>query len=147
MTTKQGRSSIKGSVDSASTEDQNIGLVRRGYDAFASGNMTILIELFQADATWCVPAMGIFAGNYAGRDAILEFFAQTQKEADGTFRAIPGIIAATGDRVFVQQQMSGKRQGRVLDTSAVVVFTIANGRVREVNEYYADYPASAAFWG
>jgi ketosteroid isomerase-like protein len=146
MATKQETSTVRGSVDSTSVQDRNIASVRRGYDAFAAGDMATLTELFHPGAAWHVPAMGVFAGNYVGREAILAFFSQTYKEADGTFRAVPGVIAASGDRVFVQQRMTGKRQGRSLDSSAVVVFTLVDGQIREVDEYHGDYAASAAFW-
>ena len=137
MTTTQNETSV---------QENNVAQVRKGYEAFAAGDTATLTELFHPDAVWNVPPAGVITGNYRGRDAIFAFFAQTQQEAKGTFRAVPSAFAATGDQVFVQQQTSGERNGRSLQSGAVLVFTLDGGLVREVREYIDDYPTAEAFW-
>jgi uncharacterized protein len=137
MTTTQSGTSV---------QENNVAQVRKGYEAFGAGDMASLMDLFHPDAVWNVPAAGVITGNYRGRDAIFAFFAQTQQEANGTFRAVPVAFAATGDQVFVQQQTSGERNGRSLRSEAVLVFKLDGGRVREVREYFADPHAAEAFW-
>ena len=133
-------------MTTAQVGQDNIALVRRGYEAFAAGDMAALTELFHADAVWQAAPTGIFSGNYRGRDAIFAFFGRTQQEAAETFRATPVAMAASGERVFVLQENKGERKGRTLDASSVVVFTLVGGRVREVHEYFGDHQAEAAFW-
>ncbi len=137
MTTTQNTSSV---------QENNVAQIRKGYEAFAAGDMASLTESFHPDAVWNISPAGVITGNYRGRDAIFAFFAQTLQETNGTFRVVPGAFAATGDQVFVQQRTSGERNGRSLQSGAVVVFTVDGGRVREVREYIADHPAAEAFW-
>jgi ketosteroid isomerase-like protein len=127
-------------------EQTNTELIRRGFTAFAAGDMATLAELFEANATWHAAPVGILSGSYNDRDAIFSSFAQLQKETAGTFRSNPVAMAASGDKVFVQAVVSGERKGRKLQDDEILVFTIANNRVREVHLYPGNYPASAAFW-
>jgi uncharacterized protein len=124
----------------------NIELVRKGFEAFAAGNMAALGELFDANATWHSIKVGVIGGDYRGRDAIFAMFGQIHQETAGTFRSTPGTMAASGDKVFVQTEVSGERKGRKLKDAEVIVFTLAGGRVREVHLYNQDYPAALAFW-
>lgn len=127
-------------------EQDNIAMTRRGYDAFGAGDMQTLSTLLHPDAKWHVTPMGIIKGEYSGRDELLAYFKQLHDETEGTFRAIPIAMAASGDRVFVQEKVSGRRRGQTLEGSDVLVFTIEGGRVREVQHYAGDYQSAAAFW-
>lgn len=118
----------------------------KGFKAFAAGDMAALGELFDANATWHSARAGILSGDYRGRDAIFAMFAQLHKETAGTFRSTPGAMAASSDKVFVQTEVSGERNGRKLKDAEVVVFTLAGGRVREVHLYNENYPAALEFW-
>ena len=71
------------------SEAQNIAVVRRGYEAFAKGDIETLKTLFSVDATWHSVETGILPGNYRGVQAILEFFGRLTHETDGTARVQP----------------------------------------------------------
>src|ERR1700735_4318115 len=98
------------------TETQNIAVVRRGYEAFAKGDIETLKGLFTADANWHALAAGVLPGNYRGAQAILGFFGQLAHETDGTMRVEPLTMAASGDHVFVfaadHRDAKGKDAGR-----------------------------------
>ena len=127
-------------------EIDNIDRVRKGFQAFAASDTATLGELFDADAAWRSEPTGILAGNYDGRDAIFAMFAQVGQQTAGTFRSIPSTMAASGDKVFVQCEVTGDRKGRKLKAGEVMIFTLAGGRVREVHLYQADPAQIAAFW-
>jgi uncharacterized protein len=127
-------------------EQDNIALTRRGFEAFGAGDMQTLTTLIHPDANWHGPPVGIIRGEYSGRDQLLAYFKQLHEETDGTFRAIPIAMAASGNRVFVQETVSGQRRGESLESSDVLVFTIEDGKVRDVRVYTGDYPAEAKFW-
>jgi ketosteroid isomerase-like protein len=120
--------------------------VKKGFEAFAASNMATLGELFDAGARWSSEPTGILAGNYEGRDAIFAMFAQIGEETAGTFRSIPSTMAASGDKVFVQCDVTGDRKGRKLKAGEVLIFTLAGGRVREVQLYQAEHAQTSAFW-
>ena len=128
------------------TETQNIAIVRRGYEAFAKGDIETLKALFAADANWHALPAGVLPGNYRGAQGILGFFGQLAHETEGTMRVEPVTMAASGDSVFVFQHITGTRKGKALDTQAVLIFTVANGLVTEAKEFPADYPTFSSFW-
>ncbi|MGR4065837.1 MAG: nuclear transport factor 2 family protein [Vulcanimicrobiaceae bacterium] len=127
-------------------EQDNIALVRRGFDAFAAGDMAALGALFDENATWHSEGAGMLKSEYRGRDAIFAMFAQLHQETAGTFKSKPIAMAAAGDKVFVQTSVSGDRRGRSLHAGEVVVFSLAGSRVGEVRLYSDNHQASSAFW-
>jgi uncharacterized protein len=133
-------------MTSTHVELDNIGLVRKGFEAFAASDMATLSELFDANAVWRSEPTGILLGKYDGRDAIFAMFAQVGQETAGTFRSVPKTMAATGDKVFVECNVTGNRQGRALNADEVLVFALKDGRVREVRLYNGDRAQHEAFW-
>lgn len=127
-------------------ESQNIAVIRRGYEAFAKGDIETLKTLFAADAAWHATATGILPGNYRGLQAILEFFGRLAHETQGSLRAEPQTMAASGDHVLVLERDTGKRNGRTLDTRSVLAFKLNKGVVTEVADFPFDHPSVAAFW-
>lgn len=128
------------------TETQNIAVVRRGYEAFAKGDIETLKTLFGPTAIWHSVETGVLPGNYRGAQAILEFFGRLAHETDGTVRAELQTIAASGDHVFALHRNTGKRKGETVDTKSVLVFKLDKGVVTEVAEFRFDHPAEARFW-
>ena len=128
------------------TESQNLAVIRRGYEAFAKGDIGTLHALFSATATWHATATGVLRGDYRGAQAILEFFGQLAHETGGTTRVEPLTMAASGDLVFVLERITGKRKGKTQDTKAVAIFKLDKGVVTEVTEFQSEYPTVAQFW-
>jgi uncharacterized protein len=124
----------------------NVALVKRGYEAFGSGDMTTLMGLYHPDAAFYTVPHDAADGNYRGRDAIFAFLGELFRESEGTFKATPVAMAAAGDRVFVLQELSGKRNARSLQENTVMVFTIDNGLVREMREFITPQSGIEAFW-
>jgi len=130
----------------SSTESQNIAAIRRGYEAFAKGDIGTLKTLFAPSANWNAVGTGVLRGNYRGAQAILEFFGQLAHETEGTMRVEPQTMAASGDLVFVLERITGKRKGKTHETKAVLVFKLADGVVTEVTDFQSDHPTVAQFW-
>ncbi len=73
----------------------NEDLVRKGFDAFARGDVDTLRELFDQDAVWHAPGRNPLAGDHLGVDAILGFFARTMEVTGGTFRLTSTMSSRT----------------------------------------------------
>jgi uncharacterized protein len=127
-------------------EQDNVALVRRGFDAFSAGDMPALTELFAADAAWHGPTTGVLEGDHIGRDNIFKMFGQLGTETSGTFRVSAGAFAASGDRVFVQTMATGQRKGKSLESDEVLVFTLNGGKVTKIRFYLSDFQANVDFW-
>jgi uncharacterized protein len=130
----------------SASEAQNIAVVRRGYEAFAKGDIETLKTLFSPNAHWRQPEVGVLKGNYKGVPAILQFFGQLAQETQGSQHVEVQAIAASGDHVFVWERFTGKRKGQTLDTTEVVIFKLEKGIVAEAINFQSDYPAVAKFW-
>ena len=130
----------------SATETQNIAIVRRGYEAFAKGDIQTLKTLFATNAVWHSIATGILPGNYRGAQAILEFFGRLAQETNGTVRAELQTLAASGDHVFALHRNTGERKGKTVDTKSVLVFKVEKDLLTEVAEFPFDHPASVRFW-
>jgi uncharacterized protein len=127
-------------------ESQNIAVVRRGYEAFAKGDIATLKTLFAQNATWSSVPTGVLPGTYRGAQAILEFFGRLAQETNGTVRAELETIAASGNHVFALHRNKGARKGKTLDEKSVLVFKLEKGVVTEVAEFRYDQPAEDKFW-
>jgi ketosteroid isomerase-like protein len=133
-------------MTTAQVVQDNAALVKRGYDAFAAGDMATLQALYHVDAAFYTVPQKTDDGSHLGRDAIFAFFGTIFNESKGTFKAKPMTIAAVDDRVFVLQEVSGQRNGYSLKDMGVMVFTIDGGLVREMREFVTPESHIKAFW-
>jgi ketosteroid isomerase-like protein len=133
-------------MTTAQVAQDNLALVKRGYDAFGSGDMETLNGLYHPDAAFHSWPHDAAQGNYQGRDAIFGFFAEIFTDTKGTFKATPLTMAAAGDRVFVLQELSGMRKGQSLRENTVMVFKLDGGLVREMREFFTPQSGAQAFW-
>ena len=76
---------------------EDVALVRRGYEAFNTGDMDTLTELFEESAPWHTPGRSSLAGDHKGRDATFAYFGQLGGQTGGTFRAELQHLARDGD--------------------------------------------------
>ena len=125
---------------------RNEAVVRRIFDAFARKEGFALRDVFADDARWVVPGDGTMAGTFSGRDAIFRFLGRLPKETDGTYRSELVDVLASDDRAAAVYRARGQRHGRVLDLEQILLFRIADGRVREVLALPSDPAAFDAFW-
>ena len=127
--------------------DENVATMQRAYNAFNTGDINTLTELFDENAVWHLPGRGRFAGDYQGRDATLAYFGQLAQETGGTFRAkLERLLADDEDRVIGMQRSSGDRGGKHLDVGNCIVFQLKDGRVIDGREHFHDLYAWDEFW-
>jgi ketosteroid isomerase-like protein len=83
------------------------------------------------DIVWRVPGRNAIAGDYRGRDAVLEYFARRRDKARGSFRVI--IRRTLADDEFVLQLAGGRAElgGNVREWETVGVYRVAGGRIAE----------------
>ena len=127
--------------------DQNVAIMQRAYDAFNTGDMNTLTELFDESAVWHLPGRSSMADDYQGRDATLAYFGQLAQKTGGTFRAkLERLTAAGEDRVVGIQRSTAERDGKHLDVADCIVFQLKDGRVTDGREHFEDLYAWDEFW-
>jgi uncharacterized protein len=127
--------------------DENVAVMQRAYDAFNTGDMNTLVEVFDESTVWHLPGRSSMAADYEGRDATLGYFGQLAQETGGTFRAELAHLTADGDdRVVGIQRSTADRDGKHLDVADCIVFTLKDGRVVDGREHFEDLYAWDEFW-
>jgi ketosteroid isomerase-like protein len=126
-------------------EHPNTGLVRRGYEAFAKGDVATATELFSKDIVWHVPGSGPLCGDHVGRDAVFAVFGK-MAELSGDFRAEVHDILANDEHAVALTRSVGSRQGKQLNMPNVDVWHIREGKFTEFWSFAMDQRAEDEFW-
>ena len=127
--------------------DENVAIMQRAYDAFNTGDINTLTEIFDESAVWHLPGRSSMADDYKGRDATLGYFGLLGERTGGTFRAELERLTADGDdRVVGIQRSTAERDGNHLDVADCIVFTLKDGRVTDGREHFEDLYAWDEFW-
>ena len=119
--------------------DNNLDIVRQGYDAFGRGDISALLDLFDAGIQWVTPGPPELAtsGRRTGRQEVAGFFAAVNQAFD-IQRFEPREFVVQGDSVVVLgSETAGVRStGRVIDLDWVHVFKLRNGKVVAFQEFF-----------
>ena len=126
---------------------ENVATMRRAYEAFNTGDIETLTELFDETAVWHLPGRSSMATDYQGRDATLAYFGRIGQETGGTFRAeLEDLTADDDDRVVGIHRSTGERNGKHLDVGDSIVFKLKDGRIVDGREHFHDLYAWDEFW-
>ena len=123
----------------------NEELVRRAFDAFASGDVEALGELMEPDSVWHAPGRNPLAGDHRGVEAILGYFARTMELTGGTFRTELHDVVVNDEHAVSLFVARGQREGRTLDVRNVLVTHVRNGKLGETWLFPGDQYASDEF--
>jgi ketosteroid isomerase-like protein len=124
----------------------NEDLVRRGFAAFGTGDMTTLAELLADDIVWHVGGRSSITGDYKGKPEVFGFFAKLGAGTGGTFHLEVHDVLANDEHVVGLVNVSGQREGRTLNDNGVQVFHVNGGKVTETWFHPNDPYASDEFW-
>jgi uncharacterized protein len=125
---------------------RNAELLRSGYNAFATGNMVALHELFHPDVVWHAQRLGILGGDHAGWPAVLKFFAESMELTRGTFGIEVLDVLANDQSAAAVVRSTGRRGEANLDDRQVHLFRLEDERVVEVWQFVGDGAVASAFW-
>ena len=125
------------------SEQQNIEIVQRGYDAFGSGDIEALMTLFDRDIEWDTPGPVEIptSGKRRGLEQVRGFF-QTLNETFEIQRFEPKTFLSQGDLVVVlgEETVRVRATGKAIVSPWVHAFTLVDGKVRRFQEYIDTAP-------
>jgi ketosteroid isomerase-like protein len=120
------------------TED-NLDVIRRGYEAFGRGDINALLESFDEQIQWVTPGPPELAtsGKRTGRQEVAEFFGAVNQAFD-IQRFEPEEFIAQSDRIVVlgSETARVKTTGKVIELDWVHVFKMRNGKVVAFQEFF-----------
>lgn len=128
------------------TVEQNLANTRRGYEAFANGDLQSLNELFADDIVWHVTGAGRLSGDYVGRDAVFGFFAELTQELQGSMRIEVHDLLANEDHVTALCNVTATRNGVTFTDQMVQVFHVRDGKTTECFTATCNPQKAVDFW-
>lgn len=114
------------------SEQQNLDIVRQGYEAFGRGDLEALLDLMDPQVTFTTPGPAELptAGTRRGRDGVRQFF-ETLPSVVDIKRFEPKEFLAQGDRVVVigDDTSVAKATGAMIEGRWVHIFTVRSGKI------------------
>jgi ketosteroid isomerase-like protein len=119
-------------------EQQNVDVVRKGYEAFGRGDIPGLLAQLDENVSWVTPGPPDLptAGKRRGHQAVKDFFQKLASIGDIQRFETKDFIAQ-GDRVVVLGEGTDriKATGKAVDFRFAHTFTVRNGKVVAFEEY------------
>ncbi len=109
----------------------NAALLRKGFGAFASGDMATLTDLFAEDVVWHLAGNNPLSGVHRGRDAVFAIFAKTVELSGGTFKIDVHDVLANDEHAVALATSTASRQGKQVEQRESHVYHISGGKVTE----------------
>lgn len=128
-------------------EHPNAALIRKGYDAFARGDMATMAELFAKDVLWheAGGASTPLAGDYKGQEAVFTMFGELIQLTSEFSVTLEECIA--DDRQAVAIHTAYARRGATTYRSReAIVFHLLEGKVTDAWHTVPDIDAYDMFW-
>src|SRR4051794_17420527 len=131
--------------EAAMAETENQLLVRRGFEAFNTGDLDTLVQIIADDAVQTMPGNNLVSGEHKGREAILVMYGRLFEETGGTLKVDLEATYAAGNAVVAVYHGTAKRNGRTLDQRHALVFEIEHGQAVRLTDLPADVAADDRF--
>ena len=128
--------------------EQDVGTIRRAYDAFNRQDIPSVLEAFDSEIEWQEPGGGRAPqGTFRGAESVANDVFSTVPENFDEFRAEPDTFIDAGDHVVVTGQFRARAKGGgVLDAPFGNVWEMRNGKAARFRNYVDSGPWARA-WG
>lgn len=112
-------------------EHANIERVRRGYEAFAKGDLATLGEVFADDIVWHGGGNNALSGDYKGREEVFAMFGKVAQMTEGTFALELHDVLANDEHGVALVTATGRRGDAAYTGRQAHVFHLRDGKVTE----------------
>jgi uncharacterized protein len=117
----------------AQDEHPNVKLAREGFDAFERGDMQWMNDHISDDIVWHVGGNSKWAGEYKGKEKVLDLFARQTQAIGGQPDADIHDILGNDDHVVVLgTARATAKDGSTAEWKYVNVFHFKDGKTTEV---------------
>jgi ketosteroid isomerase-like protein len=113
---------------------ENTDVLKRGYEAFNSGDIETLTEIFADDIRWEGPnTQGVpMSGTHEGRDAVFQAFGQINESFE-KFRVSPDEMIEQDGTVVVLSHVEGTtKSGNEVKLPGAEIFRVSGGKATRV---------------
>lgn len=109
----------------------NEEVIRSYVTAFAQGDLDTAKSYLADEIVYHVGGHHPLAGDYRGRDRVVEFFKQRSERTGGTFKVVPHDLLANDQHGVALSTVTAERDGRHFAWDVVTVYHVADGKVTE----------------
>jgi ketosteroid isomerase-like protein len=128
-------------------EHPDVTLVRRGYDAFNSADVSTLTEIIADDAVQTMVGDNLVSGEFKGRENILGMYAKIGELTNGTYSvAIEQAFTDGNGTVVIVHRQTAERNGKRLDNLQALIFKVVGGKVVSLTDTSDDVAIDDAFY-
>ena len=86
-------------------------------------------------------------GGHKGAQNVLAMYGKLAELSGGTVRVeLENVLTDGGDRVIAIHRASAERNGQTLAEREALLFTIVDGKVAEIQDFFADIEQNDSFW-
>jgi ketosteroid isomerase-like protein len=107
------------------SEQDNKEVIKRGYEAFSSGDLDTVMSLFDDDIEWVQPGDSAISGTFHGKTEVTEHFGRMTEK--GLTVKLNQLIAEGDTVVAITEVSAGGQTGEDAD-----VFTLRDGKTVSV---------------
>jgi ketosteroid isomerase-like protein len=107
------------------SEQDNKEIIKRGYEAFSSGDLDTVMSLFDDDIEWVQPGDSAVSGTFHGKTEVMEHFGRLAEK--GLAVTLNQLIAEGDTVVAITEVSAGGERGEDAD-----VFTLRDGKTVSV---------------
>ena len=126
--------------------EENVEIVRRGFEVWNTGDMDALRELYDPGIIWRGPEGWPEPGPYGGREAVMGQVEQLRETWDTDSFELISELVDVGDRVAVRFIWRGAGHGPEANIEATGVYTVRKGRIIGI-EFFWDHAEALATLG
>jgi ketosteroid isomerase-like protein len=139
------RSAAKGEEQAMAHPNED--LLRRGYEAFATGDMNTVLALFDSDISWHVGGSNQTSGDYRGHQEVLGFFGKMMELSGGSFHLDVHDIVANDAHGVALVTAHGQRDGQAIAVREANIWHLADGKATEFWAFAEDQAALDKLFG
>ena len=117
---------------------ENVEIVRRGWDAWLRGDLPALFGSFDPEIVWDTGNFHDWPESaYHGIDGVERFLREWLAVWDGLEMEVEDVRAAPNERVvsLVLQRGTGRSSGLTMEMEMAQVATLRNGKVTRIDNY------------
>jgi ketosteroid isomerase-like protein len=110
------------------SEQDNKDVINRGYEAFSSGDLDTVMNLFDDDIEWVQPGASSVSGTFHGKAEVMEHFGRLAEK--GLTVKLERLVAEGDTVVAITEVTAGGETSRDAD-----VFTLRDGKTVHVEAH------------
>jgi ketosteroid isomerase-like protein len=125
---------------------QNVEIVRRGFEAWNAGDMDALRELYDPGIIWRPPEGWPEPGPYVGREAVMRQLEQMRETWDADALELTSDFIHAADRVAVRLIWHGAGHGPEANIVLTGVYTVRKRRIFGIEFFWDHAEAPEVAW-